>query len=323
MGTKRKYWPKTHDRGETVWQEFVNNHITHKIDEVFDGNPTFVPAEGSFFHLDLNSDSSELLAQLKNLSFMYRIYGCKFVYQNRQGIIEDVLTVFRSKQCTATYDKTEPLLSFIDRNKFSFLHNYDLDELIEKKMERPILLIIVMYELDDAQSKALQNLGGGGFCESISVGWASNRENHEIMTYLNLTYSDLPAVRYLDPVGNCVSSYIGDPVNIPFFLKSIKSEGSCNVTFNGSNIQSEAHVVDSGNGKLVNAENDDAGKAKRFGNKDNVKEFGEGKEPEFQISGAGWVFIAMYCGIAGFLIFMLKWGSGLQRNVYNRIEDEV
>jgi hypothetical protein len=345
LGPRRKYWPTTHERGEETWRKFIEDHTSREVVSISE-DPEWSRSGGSLFHLDVKEEKSPLLMELTNISCMYRVFECKFTYRVRADISEDTLTVHRSKKCQIIYNKAEPLLAFVEAYKFSFLHKYDLDEITEVRSKRSLLLMIVMHDLSDIQSTALQNLGKGPDCKALTVGWASNRESQETVRALDLKYADLPAVIHFTPLQNCMSFYVGDPLKIEdsgFFVK-IKT-GLCNRTFNASE-QNQLMSQNEGNADLINSkqleqesqasdeENKKKGEEDAVANHENNHkqdhEIASGEKKgrnensqRSQMNGTGWAFIFAYCGIAGFLIFMLRWGSGSQHDLYNRIEDEV
>jgi thiol-disulfide isomerase/thioredoxin len=240
LGPKRKYWPKTMDRSEQQWDEFIREQTSPSLRQIDNATElsdaiqkTF--AGGSAFHLEVPSPDDPWIEEMRNLSRLYRIYDASFTYHINSSIKSRLLRVHRSPGCWVDFTDRN-MTHFIDDFKFSHFHKYDAEE-YEFTIERLRLFIfIVIQALQPEEIDLLTELSSGPACRDTYFGWASTKETkRKILSKNGLNLADVPIGVYRDPeIPGCIQSYKGGAHGVRSFLDEAQHGIWCNRTMKSS-----------------------------------------------------------------------------------------
>jgi hypothetical protein len=238
LGPKRKYWPSITEKDEEQWHAFIQSYTSPFMRAISDPSSLQTAVDhslngGTSFHLATPTEGSELFQELKALSQFYRIFGCSFTFEINTALVDDVLTAYRSPNCSRLFNCTN-VTEFVSQNKFSSLHKYDLEEYQEMLAAHETFMFLVVRQLDDDQKSVLLDIDTAIGCSTMVTGWASTSESkRKLLAVHSLNFSDLPALVYTNPVSRCAAFYKGsaDLVIASGFAREARSGALCNRTF--------------------------------------------------------------------------------------------
>jgi hypothetical protein len=175
-GTNPRYWIPTTERGLPGWSDFlhdVNGPPIHKVDSPDERRE---PIAGSTaFYFSVYEDNT-FLNEYREAAAQFRLFGCTFSYAF-ESVDNPTITAYLSSDCQISLNPKTPgeIRQFIDRNKFSVPHRYDLDEF--ERRDRTVPLALVVAEDNPLQQHlAMMQRVARDHCHDMKVGWATSDE---------------------------------------------------------------------------------------------------------------------------------------------------
>lgn len=201
LGTKRRYWPVTSERGPEGWDRWINQQIGPNLRQIY--NETELEEAkrepkngGTTFFLEVSRDDDPFIEHLRKLSKAFRIYNDTFVFRVNESIRKPILHAFYSVHCERTYTGSlSGVKAFLDENKFGVFHRYDTEEFTElEKQGKKALLLMTSGKLTEGQINALQTLTQGHCEAGMTFGWADVEDEQKILSATKVKDSDLPLI---------------------------------------------------------------------------------------------------------------------------------
>ena len=161
IGNNKKYWPNTYYRDGKDWDLWVNQTWTehlHEIDPSDLYNETLQTRNGgSTFYLQVPSKDSPILKKVAQLSRYYSIFHCNFVYSINISLKSPQFYAYQSPYCFHSYSFYWNLQSFIEKYKFSAIHQFDSDEFFSYH-SKPSAILYTRAPISDGQIDSLVEL---------------------------------------------------------------------------------------------------------------------------------------------------------------------
>lgn len=202
LGTKRRYWPVTPERGPEGWDRWINQHIGPSLRRVYNESEIekakLEPKDGgTTFYLEVATEDDPFIAKVKDLSRTFRIYNDTFIYRvitPTENNFKPKIYAYYSQFCYRLYEGSiNGIRSFLDQNKFGVFHRYDTGEF--KNLAKHGKKAMILFSEEQPSSSQLHSLRclPKDHCDAqYQFGWAQVKDDANILSFTGVKAVDLP-----------------------------------------------------------------------------------------------------------------------------------